>query len=156
MDDGEQYRRRICLRIDGIPLPANGREETPEEIRETVKKVIKEVGASVPDDAIDRAHRIGKDKIVEGKRNRQVIVRFVSFHYRSLIYKARKNSKKYRIYLDLTKNRSYLLSKANELIKQKKLKDSFAFADLNCRLCLKLGNKSNYFSTYDDLMEILG
>ena len=48
---------------------------------------------------------IGNIKEECGKRYRQIIVRFTTWHHRTEVYRARKNSDKYRIRLDLTKER---------------------------------------------------
>ena len=79
MEENEQYSRRLCLRIEGISTPQNEKAETADDVLQAVKKVISECGVNIPDEAIDRAHRIGKGKMVAGKRSRQVFVRFTSF-----------------------------------------------------------------------------
>lgn len=150
-EEGEQYSRRLCLRIDGIPVKS---KETADEIRTAVSKVAKECGVVMPDEVIDRAHRIGKGKVIAGKTERQVIVRFTSFHYRTVFYKARKTSKKFRVYLDLTKHRKDLLSKINIDLAEKQTQDCFAFADVNCRLCVKLGDSFHYISNYEEYLQL--
>eukprot|EP00112_Aurelia_sp_Birch-Aquarium-sp1_P002125 Seg1231.4 transcript_id=Seg1231.4/GoldUCD/mRNA.D3Y31 product="hypothetical protein" protein_id=Seg1231.4/GoldUCD/D3Y31 len=57
----EKYNRRLCLRINGIPLPRKSSEsESADECLKKVKDVFKEIGVAIPDEVIDRAHRIGK------------------------------------------------------------------------------------------------
>ena len=53
--------------------------------------------------------------------------------------------------LDLTHKRVKLLQKANELLEN--VNGCFAFADINCRLCLKLNEEYRYFSTETELFE---
>ena len=53
-----------------------------------------------------------------------------------MVYRARKNSKKVEIHLDLTKSNLDLIISANKRLKGKD--DNSAFADVNCRLCLIL------------------
>ena len=67
VDDQEQYQRRLCLRIDGIPPVAQGKEESGEQCLKKVKAVFNELKVNIPDAVIDRAHRIGQAKIVAGK-----------------------------------------------------------------------------------------
>ena len=60
-DDGEeleQYGRRLCLRIDGVPSTD---KETSDEVLEKEKSLASESGCDIPDVVIDRAHRIGKE-----------------------------------------------------------------------------------------------
>ena len=53
----EQYGRRLCIRINGIPTVEN---ETSDEVLEKVKSLIKETSCDIPDIVPDRAHQIGK------------------------------------------------------------------------------------------------
>ena len=101
-DDAEQYSRRSCLRIYGIPLPKRSHEDASDCMKK-VKKVFKEIDVEVPDDAIDRAHRIGK-KVKDrdtGEIGQAMIVKFLSWKHRSSVYRNRKESDDKRISLDL-------------------------------------------------------
>ena len=66
----EQYSRRLCLRIDGIGFPANGDQESSDDVLEKVKNVFTEIGVEVPDAVIDRAHRIGPKSLQIVKQNK--------------------------------------------------------------------------------------
>ena len=61
LENAEQYSRRSCLRIFGVPLPENG-DETSKNCLAKGKRVFKYLGVAVPDDCIDRVHRIGRVK----------------------------------------------------------------------------------------------
>ena len=98
--DQEQYNRRLCLHIDGIALEDN---ETAERCFVKVKDVFEELEVSIPEDVVDRAHRIGKPKIIQGKRCHTLIVRFTTWRHGTIVYRARKNCPKYKIRLDMTK-----------------------------------------------------
>ena len=152
-DDLKQYHRRLCLRINGMPAPAEGERETGDQSLEKVKEIFNELGVDVPDVVIDRAHRIGEVKEIEGRRYKQMIVRFTTWRHRTLVYKARKESKKYRIKLDLTAAKATMLRKANEMLRS--MKGAFAFADINCRLCAKIGPDFFYFTTENELVDHL-
>ena len=155
-EESEQYSRRTCLRTEGVPLPKEERPKTAEEVVKIVKKLIAEAGVTIPDDAIDRAHRIGKGKMVAGHRHRQIIVKFTTFRYRTLLYKARKViSPRYRIYLDLTKERKRVLDDINADLKERQLQNCFAFADINCRLCVSMGESFKYISSYHDYLNLM-
>ena len=155
-DDQEQYQRRLCLRINGIPAPQVGQVESGEECFEKVKMVFKDqLELDIPDVAIDRAHRIGSTKVIAGRRYRQVIVRFTTWRHRTQVYRARKKAQSHRIKLDLTHARSEAIQNANILLKSKG-NNYFAFADINCRVCAKLGEEFYYFSDQNDLIRKLG
>ena len=55
---------------------ADGERETAEMCLEKVKNVFEKLEVEVPDTVIDRAHRIGKPRIVKGRKVYQVIVSF--------------------------------------------------------------------------------
>ena len=153
LDDNEQYNRRLCLRINGLPPVAEGESETSEMCLEKVKNVFKELEVDVPDAVIDRAHRIGSPRIVKGKKIHQVIVRFTTWRHRTLVYRARKKCPKYRIKLDLTKRRIDIIQKVTSFLKEKEF--GFAFADVNCRLSVKIGDVFEHFNSEEDLMDIV-
>ena len=54
--ENEQYGRRLCLRIDGIPT---GKKESSENVLHKVTEMWSEAGVEIPNEVIDRAHRIG-------------------------------------------------------------------------------------------------
>ena len=77
-DSNEQYSRRTSVRINNIPLPNDGNENS-DQVFEKVKSVIEESEAEVPDHFIDRAHRVGKPFVDhDGTRKQQVIVKFTT------------------------------------------------------------------------------
>ena len=135
IDNNEQYSRRLCLRINEIPLPEDG-NESGEDCLDKVKQLISELpDIDIPEVVIDRAHRIGKFKTDENGKiiGKQVIVRFTTWRHRTLLYKNRKKLKDVRIYLDLTKKRLDLLKLASRKVEGNE-NVSFAFSDLNCNL----------------------
>ena len=126
LDDREQYGRRVCLRIDGIPIVPNEtsvdvlrnvREkwEGSEEIQEKWKK---EGIQPIPDSVIDRAHRIGKiyKNNTDNVEIQSVILRLSTFRHRIQIYLARKLMKDVSVKLDLTKYRYSTLKEARERV----------------------------------------
>ena len=63
----EQYGRRLCLRIDGLSTVQN---ESSDDVLELTKSLFKEAKVAVPDNVLNRAHRIGpsyKDRITSKK-----------------------------------------------------------------------------------------
>ena len=122
VDDQEQYHRRLCLRIEGIPAAEKGKGESGEQCLAKVNQMVKKLNVNVPDVVIDRAHRIGK--------RHQIIVGFTTWRHRTLTYRARKKPESpYKIRLDLTEKRLNTVIATNNVLKAKKL--GFSFADVN-------------------------
>ena len=121
--------------------------------REKVKNVCEILEVEVPDTVIDRVHRIGKPRIVKGRKVHQVIVRFTTWRHRTLEYRARKMSPNYKIKLNLTKRRNDTIQKGTSFFEEKKL--GFAFADINCRMSAKIGDTFEHFNSEEELFEII-
>ena len=88
----EQYGRRLCLRVDGIPAVSN---ESSDDVMNLTKSLFKQANVSVPENVLDRAHRIGpvyNDRVSQ-KKCKSIIVRFTTSRHRTLFYRARKNIK---------------------------------------------------------------
>ena len=146
----EQYGRRLCLRIDGVPTVKN---ESSDDVLEFIKSVLKEAKVAVPDIALDRAHRIWPsytDRIAS-KNCKSIIVRFTTCRRRTLFYKVRKKLKSGLSF------RFNLLKKANNQVKEIPA-ISFCYADVNCRLRVKFHDAKQediFFSTFDELHDIV-
>ncbi|XP_041482044.1 uncharacterized protein LOC121429175 [Lytechinus variegatus] len=133
-EEAEQYSRRNCLRLYGIP---EGPEEKTDELILDVFN--SKLGLTVPPDAIDRSHRIsprprqGDEQRHESSsyatasrrtQPRPIIVKFSRYNIRNDVYKARtklKNANGPKIWLkeDLTARRANLFW---ELVNSKKSK----------------------------------
>lgn len=151
----EQYGRRLCLRIDGIPCAT---DESSEKVFEKVEELIKESKCPIPSDVIDRAHRIGPVLIDRdsGRETKSIIVRFTTFRHRTMLYKSRKKiASKARVRLDLTKIRFKLLADARAYV-EKNEKVNFVFADINCRPKVLFNDgTSNFFDDLEGLKKLL-
>ena len=147
IDDGEQYSRRVCLRIDNIPLPDGGQKEN---CIEKVAEIMEGMDCGLEPSDIDRAHRIGKKKTDKHEITRQqMIVKFKSFGQRTRMYQNRKNAKNgMKVKVDLTRRRLGILAQANEYGEMHDQID-FVFADVNCNLALRL--KDGGFVYFDSL-----
>ena len=136
-DDLEQYGRRVCVRIDDVPVES---EETAESVFEKVGKFLGEVCPDVPVSCIDRAHRIGSEykSYRNKKKSCSIIVRFMSFRHRTMFYR---NRKRLKDAIDLAKEHPDL---------------NYVYADVNCRfkVVFKDGS-SNCFNDIDDLKSII-
>ena len=155
VDEVEQYGRRLCLRIEGVPSKTN---ETSVDVMESVMEIIKETGESISEDNVDRAHRIGR-KFKDRDTNEEtqgIIVRFTAFKHRTQLYKARKRLKSVRIRLDMTTKRYNILKDARVIADGNQDKVKFVYADINCRLKVHpISGEDKYFSSCSELKDIL-
>ena len=133
-DDLEQYSRRSCLRIAGIPETEN------EDTTKIVLDVAKRVGANISLEDIDRSHRVGTGKPAEqhedddfgassneprvSRKNREIIVKFRTHGARLQLLKGRAffRNRKENVYIneDLSKIRKNLAFACRQLRKNKK------------------------------------
>ena len=150
VEENEQYNRRMCLQIDGVP---SCEKESAEEVLDKVRDLVKEADVIFPDFGFDRAHRIGpvmKDISSDTQKVKGIIVRFTSFRYRTMIYRSKISlGSKVKIKLDLTKSRYKTLHEAIDLVRDDPLV-KFAYANINCRLKIHLtggGDKTFYPSS---------
>lgn len=81
LDDMEQYSRRTCLRIFGIPVETSA--SARENCKSKVKEVFHEMEVDIKDEDIDRAHRIGKKYKEQGVDHQAIIVKFYSWDKRT-------------------------------------------------------------------------
>lgn len=116
-DDQEQYSRRNCLLVHG--LPETSRENTDDLVISMFKN---EMDIEIFSDDIDRSHRIGKKKD-DPNKVRPVIVKFTRYNDRNKVYRNKKRlkGKKMSITESLTELR---------LRKLKEAKDEFGFRNV--------------------------
>ena len=145
----EQYGKRLCLRIDGVPTKTN---KSSDDVLDSVKSLFKE--------AIDRAHSIGSRYLDASSNNycKSIIIRFITFRHRTMFYRAKIKLKRgVRIKLDLTKSRYDLLKRANDHVKEVP-SIKFCYADINCRLKVKFNDENQkdiFFCSLDDRRDIV-
>ena len=60
----EQYGRRLCLHVDDVPIREG---KNPKAIEQELQKEFAEMRVELPEDATDRAHRIGKKYNIEAE-----------------------------------------------------------------------------------------
>ena len=123
-DQAEQYSRRNCLRISGIP-------ETPDENTDNIVLAIaNDIESDIRLQDIDRSHRIGNPK-KKRSTQREIIVKFSTYRARANFHKQRTLMKERGhegefINEDLTRKRSEYLFEARKLFKSKKLKGAWS------------------------------
>ena len=152
----EQYGRRLCLRIEGVPTKTI---ESSDDVLDSVKSLFKETKVDIPESVIDRTHRTGSRYLDASSNNycKSVIIRFTPFRHRTMFYRTKnKLGRGVRTKLDLTKSRYDLLKRANDHVKGVP-SIKFCYADINCRLKVKFNDKNQkdiFFSPFDDLRDI--
>ena len=113
-----------------------------------VNDIIKETpNCDIPTWAVDRAHRIGQKTIakVSNKKVQSIIVRFVTFRHRTMLYRARKSIGNLgKIRLDLTKRRYGILKDAINIANKSEM-IGFVYEDVNCRLKAHLIDGHDFF-----------
>ena len=126
----EQYGRRVCLRIEDVPV---AHEETAEEVFKKTENLLKKVGPNLSGDCFDKAHRIGPDYTCykSQEKYRSIMVCFVSFKHRTLFYRKRASLKNVRVKIDLTKRRYEVFKKVVTLVNGDNDVD-YVFTDVNC------------------------
>ena len=70
----EQYGRRLCLRIDGVPTKTN---ESSDDVLDSVKSLFKKVKVDIPKSVTDFNY-CGS-----------IIIRFTTLRHRTLLYRAK-------------------------------------------------------------------
>ena len=140
-DGNEQYSRRVSLRINNIPLPANDEDETVDDVVVKVRNLFDEAEVDIPDNCINRVHRVGKLIVGDdGARKQQVIVKFTTWCHHTRFYRSRKKLSAAKVY----KVRGSMVV-------------DFVFADVNCALCARMTNGNfKFFSSQEQLDKILG
>ena len=114
IDDLEQYSRRNCLLIHGIP--ESQKEDTTAACIENINKKLK---VNLNRDHLDRTHRVGKRK-PSGEKPRPIIMKFISYTKRQAVFTTKKNLKGSNLLIteSLTTKRMAVLRAA-----QKKVRD---------------------------------
>ena len=163
VDRLDQYTRRSNMIIKNMDLPDDPKQETNEDIKKLVKKVIKD-DLKLPDsifDDVDKFHRNGLVKNNGNKKTQNVIVRFKSHNSRYVCLMKKKEMKYKKIAPNLTRKRSKLLFDTSTIIKDKLLTQiEFAFANIHGDLHVRLaepikGSKVHPFNSMKQLDDFL-
>ena len=143
-EDLEQYGRRLCLRNFNV----DGDDSETSDVFNKCKELFNNLELDIPEACIDRAHKIGKKTPGSVRR---INVGFTTWHHHTMVYSKRKDCVNGRVTFDLTKTRMDILKEVIDLARERN-HISYAFADINCNLCVKLSNRSfTFFNTIDDL-----
>ena len=97
VDRLDQYHRRPNIIIRNMFKPEN---ESNNDVERKVKEVItKEPGLPEMTNNIDKLHRVGREKMINGKQSQNVIVRFKTHHARYAVWEQRKRRNMLRYHL---------------------------------------------------------
>lgn len=149
IDQLEQYSRRNCLIFHGVA------EKPDENVTDIVLDIMKhKLNVNIEISAIDRAHRIGHPSrtaaqaVKEGRR--PIIVKFVSYLFRSMVFRAKRALKNTSTVIteSLTNERQRVLKCAKE-----------KFGPRNCwtqdgRIVVLHVNRKIYVATQRELQQI--
>lgn len=128
IDEMEQYSRRTCLKISGIPEPRSNtnNEDTDSKVLSVINDIIlRSNDRKLSLREIGRTHRVGERK--SGKI-RDIIIRFISYRDRALVFSNKKNLKgsndqntDSKLYVNeaLTAKRAGLFKKTRQLKRDK-------------------------------------
>ena len=110
IDALEQYSRRNCLIVHGVPDTAN--PETA--VLDTINN---KLGVPNGCESIDRCHRLGSPANSTNSRPRPISVKFMSYQARQNVFSGKRHLKGTKLLIteNLTRRRSELLNKAKTL-----------------------------------------
>lgn len=130
-DRAEQYSRRNCLRLSGVP------EVADECVDDKVLEVASAIGVNLTLEDIDRSHRLGKPRhVASGNRSqtkpRDIIIKFCSYRSRQKMLKNKsemKNSPFKGSFLNenLSTVRDNLFYQARQLAKNRSIHSTWTF-----------------------------
>ena len=157
----EQYSRRLCLDVTGIPEAAN--EDTDRLVIDTARLA----GVEIAKSDIDRSHRVGA---VKPGKPRTLLVRFASYAKREAFYDARKSLRQPRPFEgstvtaavaskafvtdNLTRENQFILYKARQYRKEGKL--HAAWSDVGkLKVRVREGSATTVIRSLSDLTRLV-
>ena len=135
LDEMEQYSRRNCLKITGIPEEKD--ENTDTLVLNVINNLIlKENTEKMSINEISRSHRVGKYN--PKRKARYIIIKLTTYRWRARVYGNKSNLKSYNrnpskqtgpIFVNeaLTSRRAELYGKTRQLVKAKKLNSCWTY-----------------------------
>ena len=158
LDDLEQVSRKVNLRLKGIII---ARGDSPHKLMDLITTEIQTLELGIPDEELDRCHRVGKPYFRNRNRCQDVLVKFRTWRSRDIMYQNRKKFS-FLVVADLTPRRENLL----KFVKEQCITDDgeptvvavnrvvdFAFCDKNCKI--KFKSMSDRFYTVSSENEFL-
>ena len=142
-DDAEQYSRRMCLRISGLP------ETEAEDVPKLVLDFANKININIAPEDIDRAHRVGRPNlnapldrnrqdetnVAGSRRDREIIIKFTNSSARIILLRGRAKLREDRvknvfINEDLTPGRKMLAYECGKIqrMNNSKIKKTWVYA----------------------------
>ena len=113
LEQQEQYSRRNCLIVHGIPEVATTSHQPENTDNKVIEVAQQYLDLVIPKESIDRTHRIGSRLDKSGNpRTRPIIMKFSNYNVRSSLYHLRSKFKGANIYVheSLTQERQRWLN----------------------------------------------
>ena len=157
-DDNQQYSRKRSLRLYG--MEKKKKKETADDVLNEVFNEMDRLDSPIDEIEVDRAHRSGKAyKDPQGKWQQPVLLRFVSWKSRNIMYRSRKSSRFY-MKADLTKRKEEVFEYAREEIGVEGSLASklinYVYVDANCSLiAFTSSGRFLHFNTKEEFNESL-
>ena len=172
-DESEQYSRKDCLRISGIPYNS---EEDNDSLQQSVIATLNENGVSINENDIHRLHRSSKPQPMNNykkylnKVNKkqspidpddnaetcEVIIRFTKWAPRARVYSLHyRKDLAIKVKCDITKYRQELLKDVRTYLADNNLK-AYCYVTAEAQLCLKnvATSKKSFFANFADFQII--
>lgn len=110
IDALEQYSRRNCLIVHGVP-------DTADPVTAVLDIINNKLGVPNGCKSIDRCHRLGMSANSSNSRPRPITVKFTSYQVRQKVFSGKRRLKGTKLLIteNLTRRRSELLNKAKTL-----------------------------------------
>ena len=160
IDDLQQYGRRKSIRVQNVAVVEGENDDEDQNLLlASVNARLAPAGVKLEHDDIIRFYRSSKakeDKDNEGGKVSQVLIKLRSWPIRRRFFGINAEMRRKeatpgfigcRVYHDLTKRRLALLNDARALC----VNGWFAYADVNCNLKIRKGEKFFSFNTTDEL-----
>lgn len=151
LQNQEQYSRRNCAVVTGIPEPKDGKENTDD----IILKLAKDMGMDLKPCDISRSHRLRSRR---NKAPRDIVFRFVSYNKRAQFFKSKKSlreKEKYKsVYVQehLTTQRAGVFYEARRLRKEGAIENTWTY---DGRICVKIKDSIHQVTTCDQLTDVV-
>ena len=157
-DDLEQYGRRLNIRIENVP---HSDGESPQDLEQKVLNNLKDSGAAITVNDVQRLHRSTKLRLKDGVKTSQVIVRLNNWKAREAAHLARNNARirGFAIKQDLTHARRELIAEGHAAMRDWRVPPNsdpvFIYANINCQVVMRRGREVERINSMDDLQRVL-
>lgn len=133
VEEGEQYSRRNCLLLHGVPESPD--ENTTSLAIDTINHHLCDIKTKVKLNLnakqFDRSHRLGRikhrDSDNTSPKPRPIIIKFVSYSDRSIVYRAKRGFKRTPLLIteNLTQKRMSIYREAQRMAREEEIKSTW-------------------------------